>query len=238
MYDPSHPDADWSGFVPNKTSRKHIPTQPNALGPQSNGFCPTAQAQTQEWSKPARKIVHHRESGAETTMKEDEDHRSQTFSLTAGLIPEDDREKYKSKNWETEAQSASKRKQTELDQRSVKGRCMYIRGKKPKEEGNNEIVEKRISEFENPKPSSPNDFIGFRSSNLDVKCSADQPLLEQIARDMATFKPKSKSSFDPYEAVSGERRKDLVYENFTTKIPGYTWQTGICNFFQNSTLID
>ena len=113
---------------------------------------------------------------------------------------------------------------------------MYIRGKKPKDESNNEIVEKRkISDFEKPKPSSTNDFIGFRSSNLDVKCSADKSLLEQIARDMSTVKPKSKSSFDPYEAVGGERRNDLVYENFTTKIPGYT---GKRELFQNDKIID
>ena len=98
----------------------------------------------------------------------------QTFSLTAGLIPEDNREKYKSKNWETEAQSASKRKQTELDQRSVKGRCIYIRGKKPKEESNYEIVEKmipgEISYTEISEEFNSNEFIRSASLPKISKC--------------------------------------------------------------------
>jgi hypothetical protein len=69
LYDPDHPDADWSGFVTKRSCRKYIQSQPNQIAPANDGsnFGPTNNAQTVDWSKPARRIVPYKESGAATT---------------------------------------------------------------------------------------------------------------------------------------------------------------------------
>ena len=39
-YDPSHPDADWSGFVSRLPSKKHIEAPPSQLRTQDTGIAP------------------------------------------------------------------------------------------------------------------------------------------------------------------------------------------------------
>eukprot|EP01083_Nonionella_stella_P118105 352481_1 len=80
LYDPNHPVADWSGFVSLRSKRKHIPSKPNQITAiDGNGYGPTTNVETEEWTKPARKIVGHRESGAT-----DDDERSHIYYRQRG----------------------------------------------------------------------------------------------------------------------------------------------------------
>jgi hypothetical protein len=40
MWDPSHPDADWSGYVSKLPSKKHIDAPPCQLKTQDTGIAP------------------------------------------------------------------------------------------------------------------------------------------------------------------------------------------------------
>jgi hypothetical protein len=225
-YDPDHPDADWSGFVSIKSCRKHIPSQANQLVPlDGNGFGPRNGVATAEWTKPARKSVGHRESGADNTCEKTQ---SSTFTLICGPIPETSPSKFASECWETEARAAARKKKTGLEQLTHHGRSMYIKGRKSKdaaEDGQHEVLPTR-SEPSPPKDSS--DFTGFRSSNARVSCS-DTSFLAEVGEAVAKFRGSSSSfstdsatSFDPYMTASGGRRKDLILENFSSTVPGYT----------------
>jgi hypothetical protein len=111
-YDPNHPDADWSGFVASKPSRKHNDPPPSQINVTNTGIAPTDDAKTCEWKQGRRAV-------AATTKV------NSTFELIAG--PED----VKSRNWETEAYAMMcAESKTTIDQLTEKGRSMSIRGKK------------------------------------------------------------------------------------------------------------
>jgi len=226
LYDPDHPDADWSGFVSSKSYRKHIPSQPNQLAAlNGNGFGPRNDVSTEEWTKPARKIVGHRESGAGS---ESNKAQSSTFTLIGGPVPENCPAKFASECWETEAQAGTRTRNTEgehlTDRGRRKRRTVHA---KASEDAQNEIKPPICHEPSPPK--DPSDFIGFRSSNCRVSC-IDTSFLVEVGEAVASFRGSS-SSFptdssalfvDPYKSASGERREDLLVENFTSTVPGYT----------------
>jgi len=230
IYDPDHPDADWSGFIAGKSCRKHIPSQPNQLVPlDGNGFGPRNGVPTAEWTKPARKTVRHRESGADNTCEKTQ---SSTFTLIGGPIPETSPSKFASECWETEAQAAARKRKTDLEQLTDHGRSMYIKGRK-RSIVNKDSAENRQHEVLPPTRSEPSprkdssDFTGFRSSNAKVSCS-DASFLAEVGEAVAkvrssySFSTDSATPFDPYKTASGERRKDLLLENFSSTVPGYT----------------
>ena len=139
IYDPNHPDADWSGFVAKRSCRKHIPNQPDQLVPATDGtnFGPRDDVQTADWSKPARRIVKHRESGAVTADTESESKfendigmRSSTFSLIGGPVPANSPSNFSPKCWETESQAAARKMKTDLQQLTNRGRSIHVRGRK------------------------------------------------------------------------------------------------------------
>lgn len=228
-YIPDHPDADWSGFVARRTSRKHIPCKPDQLAAiEGNGLCPGNNVPTDEWKKPARKIVGHRESGADSEVGAEGQSRSSTFSLIGGPVPTSSPSKFSPECWETEAQAANRKLKTDLHQLTDNGRSMHVRGRKCSilRNDDNEAknsVEEDVSRC-NSNSKDPSDFIGFRASNVRVTSCNDPSFLKDLGdavvdmRSSMTFA----TPFDPYKNASGERRKDLLYENFSSVVPGYT----------------
>eukprot|EP00986_Skeletonema_menzelii_P011161 scaffold5672_cov142-Skeletonema_menzelii.AAC.4 len=92
-YDPNHPDADWSGYVA-VSSRKHVP-EPK-------------RGDEAEW-KPNKRIA----------LKSND---SSTLNLIGGPVPKDDPSTLGSSNWQSEAQAASVRTKTTVDQLTETGR--------------------------------------------------------------------------------------------------------------------
>eukprot|EP00985_Skeletonema_marinoi_P026698 scaffold20928_cov181-Skeletonema_marinoi.AAC.1 len=93
-YDPNHPDADWSGYV-SVSSRKHV--QEPKRGDED------------QW-KPSKRI-----DIAPTS-------NDSTLDLIGGPVPKDDPSTLDSCNWQSEAQAASVRTKTTVDQLTETGR--------------------------------------------------------------------------------------------------------------------
>lgn len=225
QYDPNHPDADWSGFVSRRTSRKHIPCKPDQLvAIDGNAFGPADHVATAEWTKPARKIVGHKESGADDeNASSSASARSSTFSLIGGPVPTSSPSKFSPQCWKSEAQTANMRVKTDLEQLTDRGRSKHVRGRKGfvKEKGE-EVKALPLQGHDNSSMDSedvsrdPDDFIGFRTSNVKVTCS-DSSFLKEVGNAVEKLRGSpyvTSTSFDPYRTASGERRKDLLYENF------------------------
>mmetsp|Transcript_889 Transcript_889/g.1532 ORF Transcript_889/g.1532 Transcript_889/m.1532 type:complete len:263 (-) Transcript_889:6002-6790(-) len=227
-YDPSHPDADWSGFVSSRSQRKHIPCQPNQLcALNSCGLGPKENVNTADWTKPARKIVQ----GA-PCVENDKPHsiRSSTFSLIGGPVPLDSPNLYSPGWWETETQAAARKRKTDLQQLTVQGRSKYIKGKKSLSaiEGKFEVND--VQNVKSQPCSGMNDVSqvpGFRSRSTKLKFS-DPIYLKGVCDAMEKLRPPDgpfaidvSAPFDPYRTATGERRKDLLVENFRSVVPGY-----------------
>ena len=260
VYDPTHPDADWSGFIAHRSCRKHIESQPDQLTTAIDGtnFGPSDNAPTKDWSKPARRIVGHRESGAATEdikscYENEGTKRSSTFSLIGGPIPLDSPSNFNPKYWETEAQAAARKRKTELEQLTNNGRSIHVRGRKRRTiiSENEKQPEPKIEDknttsiIHNSGRSSnhPTDLIGFRAKF--TSCT-DPSFLKEIGEAVtASFSNASPSTTsivpsapyatdvnlptDPYRSASGERRKDLLLENFSSVVPGYTGKRTFIN---------
>ncbi len=258
VYDPSHPDADWSGFVARRSCRKHIQSQPNQLTPSIDGsnFGPREDVPTEDWSKPARKIVGHRESGAASVVdiescndnEKGKGARSSTFSLIGGPIPVTSPSNFSPLCWETEAQAAARKRKTDLQQLTNNGRSIHVRGRKRRT-----IVSDDEKQPEHPKKDEqsssnmnnnnstnfnysddPTDLIGFRAKFTSFSCT-DPSFLKEVGEAVTAVSPLTRGSIstapyatdgnmptDPYKSASGERRKDLLMENFSSVVPGYT----------------
>jgi len=233
-YDPNHPDADWSGFVTSRSGRKHIPCQPNQITPaiDGNGFGPRNDVETAEWTKPARKIVGHRESGADSDDGAEHQARSSTFSLIGGPVPADSPSKFAPECWETEAQSAARKGKTDFQPLTDNGRSMHVRGRK--RSNVNSTVEARDEAketlFKGYAPTDSSDLIGFRTMNSRVTCT-DASFLREVGDAVSKLKKNRGplTPFDPYMSASGERRKDLLVENFSSVVPGYTGKRTFIN---------
>mmetsp|Transcript_19004 Transcript_19004/g.39926 ORF Transcript_19004/g.39926 Transcript_19004/m.39926 type:complete len:238 (+) Transcript_19004:19-732(+) len=119
-YNPSHPNADWSGYVLPISRRKHVEKPRNQIIPLETGFCPAEDARTREW-KPGRKVFKPGDNGP---------NGASTKSLIGGPIPECDPAVVESSHWQTEVQAATLRTQTTVEQLTEKGKSMHIRGKK------------------------------------------------------------------------------------------------------------
>ncbi len=274
LYDPNHPDADWSGFVSLRSRRKYLPGKKNQITAiDGNGYGPVSDVPTAEWTKPARKIVGHRESGMDSDSGvyningnknrvrndngDDVDGRgsdgggegsakSLTFTLIGGPIPVESPSKFAPTCWETEAQAAARRKKTELDQLTDTGRCMHVRGRKRTvASGGSDGNEKNMNSKEGrsnmgsmPKQDSipdPADLIGFRAQSRKFS-RTDPSILKDVGDKVAEMTKKinpndllSPAPFateigptDPYAGPSGERRRDLLLENYSSVVPGYT----------------
>lgn len=255
IFDPNHPDADWSGFVAKRSCRKHISSQPDQLVPAIDGtnFGPSDHVQTADWSKPARRIVKHRESGAATTDTDIEPNfeneigtRSSTFSLIGGPVPANSPSNFSPKCWETEAQAAARKMKTDLQQLTNKGRSIHVRGRKRRtitsenirqhgysqEDGNIERNERKVNLHDS---HDPRDLIGFRAKftsctdpaflkEIGDAVSAALPDISPCLSGVATapYATDGNLPTDPYRSASGERRKDLLLENFSSVVPGYT----------------
>lgn len=256
IYDPNHPDADWSGFVARRSCRKHIEKQPDQLAPANDGsnFGPSYHAQTADWSKPARRIVQYRESGAATATAsannestyDERGKKSSTFSLIGGPIPVNSPSDFSPNCWETEAQAAARKRKTDLQQLTNYGRCIHVRGRKsrtiasedegqPENSINDRSIETNSSKRNNHDSDDPRDLIGFRANF--TSCT-DPSFLKEIGEAICASMPNALSCMsgvptapyatddnlptDPYKCASGERQKDLLLENFSSVVPGYT----------------
>lgn len=237
MYDPSHVDADWSGYVSLRSARKHFNNENGSL---DVNFAPNLSASTIEWSKPSRKIVPYMESGAETSNRNrlGKKSRSATFDLIGGPLAKDCPD-----FWETEARAAARREETGLHQLTDKGRSMCIRGKRPKSDMNVVDPKNRASDLKEEEPSAcdhtnHDDFIGFRAAVQP--CASDPCILkalcdkvsenrlpgEFVKYNVTTAAPYAtegnKLPTDPYLTSSGNRCKHLLVENFSYVVPGYS----------------
>jgi hypothetical protein len=240
-YDPDHPDADWSGFVSVRSQRKHIPPcQPNQLCTlNSFGLGPKEDATTADWVRPTRKIFH--QVGAPCGVKKDVPRHttisSSTFSLIGGPVPVDSPNLYSPECWETEAQAAARKRKTNLQQLTTQGRSKYVKGKKmtcdalADENKQVEVGEDVGNINSEPRETLKNDsskMAGFRSNTIKLQLS-DPTFLKGIGDAMEKLRPSHEPSsadnsaaFGPYRTATGERRKDLLVENFRSVIPGYT----------------
>jgi hypothetical protein len=93
-YDPNHQDADWSGYV-SISSRKHVQGQKHG--------------EEDEW-KPSKRIDIAPKSN------------DSTLDLIGGPVPKDDPSTLDPRNWQSEAQAASVRTKTTVDQLTETGR--------------------------------------------------------------------------------------------------------------------
>jgi hypothetical protein len=282
VYNPNHPDADWSGFVAKRSCRKHIETKPDQLIPAKNGssFGPRDHVPTADWSKPARRIIVHKESGADGTSGSCVDigngstsanantQRSSTFSLIGGPIPVNSPSNFSPQCWETEAQAAARKRKTDLEQLTNNGRSMHVRGRQPRTEkqherekddpkgktsnvnhnhnnNSNDNNNTDSSTRTNGNIDDPSDLIGFRANF--TSCTKDRNFLKEIGEAVtanltnihghghghvsssvcsvvstAPYATETNLPTDPYIGANGERRKDLLLENFSSVVPGYT----------------
>jgi hypothetical protein len=239
MYDPSHVDADWSGYVSFTSARKHFNNENGCLEVSLSSVTPNFSASTLEWSKPSRKIIPYMESGAETSNSNQLGNklRSSTFDLIGGPLVKDCPD-----CWETEAQVAARREKTGLHQLTDKGRSMCIRGKRPKSDVNVIDPKNCVSELKEEEPPASdhinnNDFIGFRA--VVQPCASDPSILKALCDKVSenrlpgefvkynvTIAPYAtegnKLPTDPYLTSSGNRCKHLLVENFSYVVPGYS----------------
>jgi hypothetical protein len=237
-YDPDHPDADWSGYVYARSHRKHFLGQPNQLcAVIGQGLGPKDDAVTAEWKKPSKKILNQITSCQEN--KEAKNTPSSTFSLIGGPVPFDSPNLYSPVCWETETQAAARRRKTDLHQLTNHGRSKYVRGKSSCAAA---FEKKQPVETCNPKSTSvqcieqdPSDMVGFRCSPKIISYSdpgflkSVSETVEQIRKPISPFTTNIYTAFDPYRTVSGERKKDLLVENFRSAVPGYTGKRTFIN---------
>jgi hypothetical protein len=238
-----HPDTDWSGYVPQPCRKKRIEDPKLQLTPiDGNGIGPSDFAETEEWTKPARKTIAHKESdagpGDELFTRHGERKRSLTFNLIGGPVPVNDPMNVGSGCWETEAQIFSRKKATDLRQLTDKGRSMHVRGRKRHISNKDDSPRTTLSSMNKnqtqkdgdgeKEASSGSNFIGFRSNQ--------NFFLKEIGKEIANttnftstnivitapFATDENLPTDPYKGASGERKKDLLLENFSSVVPGYT----------------
>jgi hypothetical protein len=241
MYDPTHIDADWGGYVSFRSTRKHFNNDNGSLEANLISVAPNLNASTLEWSKPSRKIIPHFESGTEISHRNRRDNklRSATFELIGGPLEKDCGD-----CWDTEARSASRRKKTSLHQLTDKGRSMCIRGKRPKSDTEatfdphfkSEMKEETF-ELSASHDTNHSDYIGFRGKVQP--CASDPSILKAICEKIneskrsgefvecnvttaAPYATEGNTPTDPYLSSSGNRCKQLLVENFSYVVPGYS----------------
>ncbi len=161
-YNPSHPNADWSGYVRQISARKHIENPRNQIITLETGFCPAENARTREW-KPGRKVFKPIEIGS---------NGASTKSLIGGPINESDPSGVESSHWQTELQAATLRTQTAVEQLTEKGKSMHIRGKKstvPMWENVQPFDESVASRLRDENPYTLNDRDDVRNEPIESK---------------------------------------------------------------------
>mmetsp|Transcript_12170 Transcript_12170/g.14845 ORF Transcript_12170/g.14845 Transcript_12170/m.14845 type:complete len:280 (+) Transcript_12170:114-953(+) len=264
-FNPSHPDADWSGYVPTKSCRKQcFEHESLALKGQLRadecGLIPSTNSETNEWLKPERKMkFDHLNNNGVTNS---------TFSIIRGPVSSTDPSKSCTHNWESEAQRATKGGKTEVHQLTDYGKSMHIRGRKetiPAFEKNNKFDKDvaRLIRMENPyllnehngvrtlsdgkiirhvdeehpandRNDSPYNLVGFRAHKGGVMESLLSGLSKEVAKTVESKRCVASAPYatggnlptDPYKCADGERRKDLLIENFSNTTPGYTGKRG------------
>jgi hypothetical protein len=229
FYDTGHPNADWSGYVPQPEGRKHFCSDDESceckgfiplamrdhisIAATGDYFGPSSDAATSEWKRSGRKIApFYKDSvGLEVSEK------------TAT-------------QWETEAKAAMNKNPTVLDQLTDFGRAIHIRGKKAVtpsfEKKHCQQRETCKGKEENPSYKSDHeehlhyDLVGFRASESGC-IERGKSLIENLgAQLLEQFKNGSlllpiSGQVDPFEVENG-RRKDLLLENYSNTTPGYT----------------
>ena len=233
IYDQDHPDADWSGFVPKPCSKKHYCKDiPRAVKVQLNTsednlfFAPREDADTHDdWMKKPRKRSYPQMN-------------NNTFSLIGGPVPMNDPNAVGPKSWVTTARAATSKVPTDLSQLTHNGRSMHVRGLKkiePRSASNSnvEALPNTVGEDGNTSKlgsaRNPDDLIGFRTP-----CGATKSLLSGLGKELAKeikctryvspapYATDGNVPTDPYMTATGERRKDMLVENYSSVVPGYT----------------
>jgi hypothetical protein len=231
FYDVTHPNADWSGYVPQPEGRKHFSSKEEpyensgfiplamrdqiTIAPSGDYFGPSSDATTSEWKRSGRKIaplILYKDSvGLEESAKTET-------------------------HWETEAAAAMNKNPTVLDQLTDFGRAIHIRGKKavtPSLEMNHcqrrencKVKEENASYNSDREQHLPYDLVGFRASETGC-VETGKSFIESLGAQLfEQFKKESlvlpiSDQVDPFEVANG-RRKDLLLENYSNTTPGYT----------------
>ena len=241
-YNPSHPDADWSGFVPSPSSKKHIDAPPVQITSLFTG-------PIDEW-KPSRRVIPVNVSGS---SPKDGSKESSTFTLFGGPVPANDPSVVGSSHWQTETQAATLRTKTTVEQLTESGRSMHICGKKstvPAYENVRPFDSSVAARMRRENPYSLNDgdcnndkepfseahasgegttngnLIGYRAHRGGTARS----FLAGLGKEVALVLPPSKHVIapapyatdgdlptDPYATSDGGRRKDMLLENYSGK---------------------
>lgn len=276
IIDPSHPDADWSGFVPQNTCRKHFDHE-NEITITTNekyGFiCPGENAKTNEWMKSSRRAVPHKESDFDYHCHEESGNhraksdtvsagnshgkstcRSSTFALIGGPVPVNEPERFDPSAWETETYSAGLKKATGIHQLTDNGRAMNgVRSKRGVCTDSIDGVNTKQSMGCGDTDDYDDGNTGGGSSNNNFAAGNEHSMLthnfmkdiaKQLAESPHILEVRCSKSFgsgtapfatdgnlptDPYQTASGERRKDLLLENFSSVVPGYTGKRTFIN---------
>ena len=232
-YNPNHPDADWSGYIRHRESRKHPEITPPAMKVQlsshSSGFVPDDDAATSEWSKPGRRMISESSSRCLSTS-----------SLIGGAIPERDPESLSSSRWESEAQASTRQRKTGIDQLTGTGRSVHVRTKKraaPAFE-QMQVYDEQIAQklrSENPylfysgndyrdeakipqrSVSSSNNLVGFRAHKggamkgflSDIGKEIAQEIYQSNTHNVAPAPSATDGNLltDPYLSADSQRRK-------------------------------
>ena len=136
MYDPNHPDADWSGYVPQKSSKKHPRVTPKARKDHLTTLCngitigPCSCAKTNDDIKSLSSKRQYPNTSKSSSSSSSSSSSNDTFSLIGGPIPNNKEDVVQPCHWETETQAFMRQKQTSIDQLNFHGRSMHVRGKK------------------------------------------------------------------------------------------------------------
>jgi len=247
-YDPCHPDADWSGFIKPRESRKH-PTgeaaamKLNLMTNLDSGYVPNSDANVEEWNRPGRRILSKSNYSSDSLIGGPISNSSKSCSPDC---------------WESETQAACRREKTSIDQLTTTGRSMHIRSRKvakpafEQSRGYDPTAAAKMRE-ENPYKlhetsvkqngsdlnlsSTRNDgtdvdnLVGYRSHRGGIVRGFLSNLSSEIAEKIyqpntfvsaAPFANDGDLPTDPYLDSNGNRRKDLLLENFSNVTPGYT----------------
>ena len=242
QYNPSHPYADWSGYVAPLSSKKHIEILPAQITSLSSGIGPTEEASNHEW-KPSLRVIQVNESGSSPTG---DSKTSSTFTLFGGPVPKDTSE-VGSSHWKTEAQAAYEQVKTTVERRGKKSILPAYEHVRPFDESVaarirrenpyllNDVncgdygvkVNDAISDDPFSRDSALNgSLIGYRSH----RGGAARSFLDGLGKKVAPVVPPSKHVIspapyatdgdvptDPYATEDGGRRKDLLLENYYGK---------------------
>jgi len=176
---------------------------------------PSADATTSDWKKPQKKMnADNINNNRNNNNNENSAYRSNTFNLIGGPTPISNPSMlHDTSQWETEAQAAANRNGTFVDQMTVGGKSMYVKGKrdvKPAYENAGQYDERTGAELRGQNPyalnASGSAFERYVSEATSRCCSLRSQTLTSIYRELAISQQQHQPPPNPDEELIGFRQ--------------------------------